>query len=82
MARYSVAATKDRLSSLIDKAMAGEEVVITRHGLPVVEMRATGADASAANRAAMADLRAFRASLPVGSISTSDLVRSMRDEGN
>jgi antitoxin (DNA-binding transcriptional repressor) of toxin-antitoxin stability system len=38
MARYSVATTKDNLSSLIDKALAGEEVIITRHGKPTVEM--------------------------------------------
>ena len=38
MARYSVATTKNTLSSLIDKALAGEEVVITRHGKPMVAM--------------------------------------------
>lgn len=39
MARYSVATTKDNLSKLIDKALAGEEVVITRHGKASVELR-------------------------------------------
>ena len=39
MPHYSVATTKDRLSSLIDKALAGEEVIITRHGKPTVELR-------------------------------------------
>jgi prevent-host-death family protein len=39
MVRYSVATTKNNLSSLIDKALAGEEVVITRHGKPTVAMR-------------------------------------------
>ena len=39
MASYSVADAKNRLPTLIDKAMAGEEVVITRHGRPVVELR-------------------------------------------
>ena len=38
MARYSVATTKDKLSSLIDKALAGEEVIITRHGKPTVSL--------------------------------------------
>ena len=38
MASYSVATTRDNLSSLIDKAMAGEEVVITRHGKPTVSL--------------------------------------------
>lgn len=32
MASYSVAKTKDHLSQLIDRALAGEEVVITRRG--------------------------------------------------
>ncbi len=39
MTYYSVATTKDKLSSLIDKALAGEEVIITRHGKPTVEIR-------------------------------------------
>jgi prevent-host-death family protein len=39
MANYSVAEAKDRLPSLIDKARDGEEVVITRHGKPVAEIR-------------------------------------------
>jgi antitoxin (DNA-binding transcriptional repressor) of toxin-antitoxin stability system len=39
MAKYSVANTKDNLSKLIDKALAGEEVIITRHGKPAVELR-------------------------------------------
>lgn len=39
MARYSVAEAKNNLPRLIDKAIAGEEVVITRHGKTVVELR-------------------------------------------
>jgi len=39
MSRYSVADAKNNLPSLIDKAAAGEEVIITRHGKPIVEMR-------------------------------------------
>ena len=39
MATYSVADAKNRLPALIDQAMAGEEVVITRHGKPVAELR-------------------------------------------
>lgn len=40
MPSYSVATTKDNLSSLIDKAMAGEEVIVTRHGKPTIAFRA------------------------------------------
>jgi len=40
MTQYSVAEAKNHLPSLIDKAIEGEEVVITRHGKPVAELRA------------------------------------------
>ena len=43
MAEYSVADAKNRLPTLIDKAEAGEHVVITRHGHPVVELRPVAA---------------------------------------
>jgi len=39
VATYSVADAKNRLPSLIDKVLAGEEVIITRRGKPVVEVR-------------------------------------------
>ena len=38
MPNYSVAETKDKLSALIDRALAGEEVVITRRGKATVRM--------------------------------------------
>jgi prevent-host-death family protein len=41
MSTYSVADAKAGLPRLIDKAMAGEEVIITRHGKPTVELRPT-----------------------------------------
>ncbi len=39
MTLYDVAEAGNRLPDLIDRAIAGEEVVITRHGKPVVELR-------------------------------------------
>jgi prevent-host-death family protein len=45
---YSVADAKNRLPSLIDKALAGEEVVITRRGKPVVELRPASRQAAPA----------------------------------
>jgi prevent-host-death family protein len=41
MAEYGVADAKNHLSKLIDRALRGEEVVITRRGKPVVELRPT-----------------------------------------
>ena len=39
MAEYSVADAKNNLPKLIDRALEGEEVIITRRGKPVVELR-------------------------------------------
>jgi len=39
MSRYSVAYAKNGLPSLIDRALDGEEVIITRHGKAVAELR-------------------------------------------
>ena len=39
MTAYSVAEAKNRLPKLIDRALQGEEVVITRHGKPVAELQ-------------------------------------------
>ncbi|WP_397402772.1 type II toxin-antitoxin system Phd/YefM family antitoxin [Phenylobacterium sp.] len=39
MSTYSVAVAKNGLPSLIDRALEGEEVIISRHGKPVAEIR-------------------------------------------
>ncbi|MGQ2990634.1 type II toxin-antitoxin system Phd/YefM family antitoxin, partial [Brevundimonas sp.] len=39
MAAYSVAEAKNTLPRLLDKAIEGEKVIITRHGKPVAEIR-------------------------------------------
>jgi len=39
MTNYSVADAKNTLPKLIDRALDGEEVVITRHGKAVAELR-------------------------------------------
>jgi prevent-host-death family protein len=40
---YSVADAKNHLPKLIDRALNGEEVIITRRGKPVVELRPAAA---------------------------------------
>jgi antitoxin (DNA-binding transcriptional repressor) of toxin-antitoxin stability system len=40
MSNHSVAEAKNHLPELIDRALKGETVVITRHGHPVVELKA------------------------------------------
>jgi len=39
MTSHSVADARNHLSQLIDRALKGEEVVITRHGHPVIELK-------------------------------------------
>ena len=45
---YSVADAKNRLPRLIDRALAGEQVIITRRGKPVVELRPASRQAAPA----------------------------------
>ncbi len=68
---------KTRLSSLLDRVEAGEEVVITKHGRPVA--RLVGARAIDQTRviAAYDKLRAMRKGTTLGGISW----KALRDEG-
>ncbi len=84
MPTYSVAEAKAKLSALIDKAMKGEAVTITRHGHAVVEVRAV-ADKPRPNPRPMteADFE-FLAKRRVGKKApkedAGELVSRMRDE--
>lgn len=78
MAEYSVAEAKNRLPSLIDAAVAGEHVVITRHGHPVAELRPVAA-AKPRNLASYARLKDRRAG-PVGMTSVELLNAVYEDE--
>lgn len=57
MPRYSVAQAKNGLPKLIDKAMQGEEVVITRRGKVVAELNRKTETLPASTRQATARLR-------------------------
>ena len=80
MASYSVAEAKDHLPSLINKAIGGEEVIITRHGKPVAEIRPRKMLSQEQRAALYARMAANAAERPV-SVSAVDLVRMDRDEG-
>lgn len=43
MTTYSVAEAQHQLAELIDRASRGENIVLTRQGTPVVELRPIGA---------------------------------------
>jgi prevent-host-death family protein len=77
MLTVNLAQAKARLSELLDKVEAGEEVVITRHGRPVAHIRT----ATPAKRPLDIErLAAFRATLPPWRRPSSELLREMRDE--
>jgi antitoxin (DNA-binding transcriptional repressor) of toxin-antitoxin stability system len=74
MPRYSVATTRNNLSQLIDKAVAGEEVIITRHGKPTVSLSVVQKEAAsnvnmALRREWMERLQRLRDSLPPAKLS-------------
>jgi antitoxin (DNA-binding transcriptional repressor) of toxin-antitoxin stability system len=76
MTTYSVAAAKNALSRLIDQALDGEEVVITRHGKAVVELRPTPArpTPSVGTYAWLAARRRARPGVGLTSVEILDLV--------
>jgi prevent-host-death family protein len=84
MAQYSEATTSEDLSSLIDKALSGEEVVITRNGKPAVALTVVGSARDGSERTQaewMEWLRERREKLPSLGIDGANLVRQMRDAG-
>jgi prevent-host-death family protein len=63
MTTYSVADAKNGLPRLIDRALEGEEVIISRHGKAVAELRpvaSRGRKATAASYAWLRDRRQAR----------------------
>jgi antitoxin (DNA-binding transcriptional repressor) of toxin-antitoxin stability system len=78
---YPIAVAKERLSQLIDAALAGESVTITRDGQPVAELRAMAIKPKGRPSTALIDEIAVRAKLrsQLGR-SAADVVREMRDE--
>ena len=81
MPRYSLARAKDQLSKLVDEALAGEQVIITRHGKPAIELRPAASEPAHQRLSTeeWAELRARRdARPPLGEDSVS-MVHSMRD---
>lgn len=81
MTTYSVAEAKNNLSKLIDLALKGEPVTITRHGAPVVELRPAQAAPRPVTAEALAQLRAARERLGVSlGEESGTFVSRMRDE--
>ena len=83
MSTHSVAEAKNQLSKLINRALKGEGVVITRRGRPVVELKPVPVTPAKPRRITEADLewlRAHRARLTLSKVDAGTFVSQMRDE--
>jgi prevent-host-death family protein len=80
MSTHSVAEAKNHLPRLIDRALAGESVVITRHGHPVVELRPVPAPPRPVAPADIDWLRAHRVGRRQAAEDAGTALSRMRDE--
>lgn len=80
MSEHSIAEAKDRLPELIERALNGEGVVITRHGRPIVELRPVELSTRALPSEAIDWLAQRRVGRHIPTQDAAALVRLMRDE--
>lgn len=81
MSDYSVVDAKNKLSELIDRALKGEKVVITRHGQPVVEINPVKKRPRVLTQADLDWLDAHRVPVRLSPTENAgELVSRMRDE--
>ncbi len=80
MTTYSVADAKNGLPRLIDLALDGEEVIISRHGKPVAELRPILAEAPSPSKDLYAWMKARRDSLPTVDITSVQLLDELYED--
>jgi prevent-host-death family protein len=78
MSSVGVFEAKAKLSELIDRALAGKDVVITRHGRPVARIVAERAPGKKDVKAAIAEIRRFRKTLGTGRVDLRALIAEGR----
>jgi len=78
MGTVSLAQAKARLSEVLDRVEAGEEVVITRRGRAVARVESVS---KPLQPIAFDELAALRAKLPKATTSSVELIRQLRNEG-
>jgi antitoxin (DNA-binding transcriptional repressor) of toxin-antitoxin stability system len=79
MSHHSVANATNHLSDLIDRTLAGEDVVVIRHGHPGVSLQAVRPEVEPVTRADLSWLAAHRVRAPIGT-DAGTLVSRIRDE--
>jgi antitoxin (DNA-binding transcriptional repressor) of toxin-antitoxin stability system len=80
MTAYSVAHAKSGLPRLIDLALEGEEVIISRHGKPVAELRPIHTPAPLQPGATYDWLRARRDARPSVGLTSVQILDQMYDD--
>lgn len=80
MSSHSVSEARSRLPELIDRALRGEGVTITRRGVPVVELRPVRPRARAVTREDLDWLAARRVGVRRTEADAGALVSQLRDE--
>lgn len=80
MSTYTLAQAKDQLSRIVDEALTGEPVTITRHGKPVVTLQPAQVAHRQMRASDVATLRNRRSARPRLRRTGAALVRAMRDE--
>jgi prevent-host-death family protein len=80
MGKHSIAEARNNLSKLIDRALGGEDVVLTRHGRPVVSLMPVPPPTRPVSAADIEWLRAHRVRPLRVTEDAAVLVRRMRDE--
>lgn len=79
MSDFALFEAKNRLSELINRVEAGEEIAITRRGKVVARLvPAAPGEADRRARDAVANLRASRKGVSLGRLSSRDLIREGR----
>ena len=73
MIRVGAFEAKTHLSSLLDKVAAGEDVLITRRGLPVARLVAARQVDRTATERVIEDLRTGRVGMTLGSLDWKEL---------
>jgi prevent-host-death family protein len=80
MSTHSVAEAKNQLSKLIERALKGEPIVITRRGEPVVELKPVRPAPHPITKADIEWLRARRVGRTPATTDAGMLVSEMRDQ--
>lgn len=78
MEKIGIYDARARLSELVERVEAGEEVVLTRHGRPVVRMVAASAAEHKPQLAAVARIKALRKALDIRGVDIGALIKEGR----